>query len=147
MPRLILAGSLFALCISPMTLSGAREKTLVRSVWEGVYTIGQAARGKEIFERECAVCHSAKPGASAGDGSVPSLIGADFHYRWADSSIAYLIDTIRQTMPEAAPNTLSLQEYTLVTTYLLELNGYPAGTLELDATNRKGLEQIFIQQM
>lgn len=91
------------------------------------------------------MCHSDTHGETAGDGSAPSLIGEEFSFRWNDSSVAYLVDTIRQTMPEAAPNSLSLKEYVQVTTYLFKLNGFPAGTVKLDYMNRANLEKIFIQ--
>ena len=58
----------------------------------------------------------------AGHSAAPSLVGEAFSYRWAVSSITDLFDTIRQTMPEAAPNSLSTEEYAAVTAYLLKLN-------------------------
>ena len=141
--RTCLLLAIFTWSVTPVE---ATEPTEAWSVWEGVYTESQATRGKVVFDRQCSVCHSAKQGETAGDGTVPSLIGEDFSYRWEDSSMAYLMDTIRQTMPEAAPNSLSSQEYAAVTAYLLKLNQYPAGGVELDFANRKDLEQIFIRQ-
>ena len=135
------------LCTFAMTLLAATGPAQERSVWEGVYTDVQATRGEEVFVGACAQCHSHRLGETAGDGSAPSLIGEDFRFRWTGSSIAYLFATIRQTMPEAAPNSLSPREYAAVTAYLLKLNEYPAGAAELDHTERKSLEQIFIDEL
>ena len=43
------------------------------SVWDGIYTDGQAARGAAVYEKECAQCHG--PGG-AGGGMAPALTGA-----------------------------------------------------------------------
>ena len=137
---MVVFGILLMTWIAASTLGATRE----RSVWEGVYTDSQAQEGEGVFVRACAECHAAVPGQTAGDGSAATLIGGDFRFRWIGSSIAYLFDTIRQTMPEAAPNSLSPREYAVVTAYLLKLNGYPAGTVELDPAKREILEQIFI---
>ncbi len=49
-------------------------------------------------------------------------------------------------MPEAAPNSLSPREYAAVTAYLLKLNGYPAGGMEIDYAERKNMSRIFIDE-
>ena len=140
-PIAIVAGALLMVCTFAMTLLAATGPAQDRSVWEGAYTDAQATRGEKVFIRACAECHSHTLGETAGDGTAPSLIGEDFSFRWMGSSIAYLFDTIRQTMPEAAPNSLDPREYTAVTAYLLKLNEYPAGAAELDHTARKNLER------
>ena len=142
----IVAGALLMGCASSILLGGATGPAIERSVWEGVYTDAQASRGEEVFSRQCIECHADKPGQTAGDGSAPSLIGEDFRYRWTDASIADLFDAIRQTMPEAAPNSLSPSEYAAVTAYLLELNEYPAGEAELDPGEYKELGRIIIDE-
>ncbi len=145
-PITVVTGALWVVCASSMALHGATGSAKERSVWRGVYTEAQAIRGKEVFVRACAECHSEKLGDRTGDGTTPSLIGEDFSFRWNESSIVDLFDTVRQTMPEAAPNSLSPQEYADVTAYLLELNEYPAGAVELDYTEREILGQIFIDE-
>ncbi|MCZ6641919.1 MAG: cytochrome c [Gammaproteobacteria bacterium] len=139
----LITGALLLVAVSAMPLLGATQSI---SVWAGIYTDAQAARGKEVFIRACAECHATQPGEMAGDGTAPSLIGENFSYRWTDYSIVGLFDTIRQTMPEAAPNSLSPAEYADVTAYLLEINGYPVGTAELDYTQRERLGRTFIDE-
>ena len=91
-------------------------------VGAGLYTEAQATRGEAVFTRSCVTCHANGTGEVAGQSSAPSLFGEAFSVRWADSSEANLLDTIRQTMPDGAPNSLSLAEYADVTAYLLKLN-------------------------
>ncbi len=130
----------------PSTTPEPTASAPLHSIWQGVYTVAQATRGEEVFVRECVQCHSDKPGQTAGDGAVPSLVGEDFRFRWTDTSLVDLFDSISQTMPSAAPNSLSLQEYAAVTAYLLMLNGYPAGAAELDHAERKNLVRILIDE-
>ena len=135
--------ALLMVSVGVVPLLGATEPV---SIWEGIYTDVQAARGKEVFIRACVECHSNQLGEMAGDGTAPSLLGETFSYRWTDYSIAGLFDTIRQTMPEAAPNSLGPAEYADVTAYLLKLNGYPAGASELDYAKRELLGRTFIDE-
>ena len=130
----------------PTQESVATASAQLHSIWQGVYTDVQATRGARVFVRECVQCHSDNAGATSGEGTATSLVGEDFRFRWTDSSIADLFDSISQTMPLSAPNSLSLREYSAVTAYLLRLNEYPAGTAELDHNARENLRGIFIDQ-
>ena len=94
----------------------------------------------------CVVCHAVTEGAVAGHGPTPSLIGEDFEFRWLDAALADLFDTIRQTMPEAAPNSLSADEYAQLTAYILQLNSYPAGDRPIDPANRALLLDTYIEE-
>lgn len=104
------------------------------SVWDGVFTAQQANAGAKLFVEHCVACHSSKPGEMSGHGPAPAVIGADFAFRWQDASVAELYESIRQTMPEGAPNSLSVAQYGALTAYVLQLNGYPAGDKNLDAS-------------
>lgn len=115
-------------------------------MWDGVYTNTQAKRGEVVFTRSCIACHANKPGEAGGHGPAPSVMGEDFSFRWTDVAIVDLFDTIRQTMPEAAPNSLSAAEYADVTAYLLKLNNYPSGAAELDPAERDVLQLIYIDE-
>jgi mono/diheme cytochrome c family protein len=131
--------TLICWALSP-TMSIAQEA----SVWDGAYTPVQAASGKKLFTTHCVACHSDQPGGSSSHGPAPSLLGKDFSFRWVDTSLADLFDVIRQTMPQAAPNSLSSQEYADVTAYLLQINAFPAGTTVLDPSDREHLLQTYI---
>ena len=114
------------------------------SVWQGVYTTVQADAGKVLFAQHCASCHADKAGASAGHDAAPAIVGAGFRERWLDASIADIFDTVRQTMPVAAPNSLSPQEYADLTAFILALNEYPAGTRVLQADAYDAMLDTFI---
>ena len=61
----------------------AQEK---RSVWDGVYSEEQAARGKDEYEYNCGNCHIHDlSGDSIKD--VPALAGPDFMAKWAGKSV------------------------------------------------------------
>ncbi|MDA1075235.1 MAG: cytochrome c [Proteobacteria bacterium] len=135
--RAVLALTCWAL--SP-TMGLAQEA----SVWDGVYTKVQAESGKRLFTTHCIACHSDEPGGVSGHGPAPSVIGKDFNFRWVDTSIADLFDVIRQTMPQAAPNSLSSQEYADITAYLLQINAFPTGSALLDPSDRERMLQTYI---
>ena len=111
-----------------------------------MYTEAQAASGGQLFTTHCKACHSDVVGEVGGHGPAPALVGEDFTFRWLDSAVLDILDTIRQTMPEAAPNSLSAEEYAAVTAYILQLNGYPAGESELDAAARQRLMELYIEE-
>jgi mono/diheme cytochrome c family protein len=98
------------------------------SVWDGVFTDEQATRGEIAYEQECATCHLAD---LLGDGIAPALTGAAFDFRWSDLSIGDMFASLRATMPQGAPASLSPQGYVDIISYLLTKNDFPAGDMEL----------------
>lgn len=110
------------------------------TVWDGVFTEEQAARGETAYEQECATCHLAD---LLGDGIAPALTGAAFDFRWSDLSVGDMFVAIRATMPQGAPASLSPQGYADVVSYLLMKNDFPAGDAELP-TDEEALNAILI---
>jgi hypothetical protein len=53
------------------------------------------------------------------------------------------MQTIRQTMPQEAPNSLAADAYVDIVTYLFKANGSPAGAAELTA-DRANLQQVLV---
>jgi len=100
-----------------------------RSVWDGVYTKAQAARGQSLYSEECAKCHGQN--LAGGDGS-PELVGPDFVGRWSGKSVGDLYQIIRKTMPTDDPGHLSTRQYAALAAYLLNMNDFPAGEKDLD---------------
>ena len=49
---------------------------------------------------------------------------------------AGLLDVIANTMPQSDPGSLKPAEYAAVTAYIMQQNGYPAGTAALANSNR-----------
>jgi hypothetical protein len=106
-----------------------------RTVWDGVYTTAQAARGRAQYEQTCATCHS------SGEG--PSLVGDSFLRRWFEDSLDVVFTKIRNTMPENAPGSLAESAYVDLLGFILEANGFPSGAEEL-TPNAEQLAGILI---
>lgn len=98
------------------------------SVWEGVYTEEQAARGKVDYLKACASCHRESLG---GDNFAPPLAGNGFVAQWSDQSLGDLLSKIRTTMPLDSPGSLSTQENVDILAYLLQANRFPPAKEEL----------------
>jgi len=131
------------ICILPITSSWSQNATT--EIWKGIYSQEQSSYGKNLFVTHCIACHSDTPDQSEIHGSAPGLIGEDFSFRWTDSAVLDLYDSIRQTMPQAAPSSLSEMEYAAITAYLLAINGYPAGEDSINPSQRELLLEIYIE--
>jgi len=98
-----------------------------RSITESVYSVGQAARGQQLYKAQCAACHgNAMEGASG-----PPLIGDSFLSNWSAHSLASLVDKIQKTMPFNLPGSLSRSQSTDLAAYVLQVGKFPAGQAEL----------------
>lgn len=101
------------------------------SVWDGVYTKEQAARGKETYVVFCANCHADDlAGTNSGDSGAPPLKGDTF---MKGSTVGALQSKIRKSMPQDAPGTMKDADVTEIVAYILEANGFPAGATPLPA--------------
>jgi mono/diheme cytochrome c family protein len=109
-------------------------------VWSGVYTEAQASRGQAIYRQACAHCHSED---LLGERSAPALVGQPFTARWANLSVDEMLQVIRRTMPQEAPDSLGTQGYVDLISYVLKVNGAQAGAAELPAEAAK-LQQILV---
>jgi mono/diheme cytochrome c family protein len=112
-----------------------------RSVWDGVYTGEQAARGKKSYNSQCARCHGEN---LLGNDDAPPLVDQDFLDNWNGRSVGSLVEYTRKKMPSDGPGKLSRQLCTDVIAYLLSANGYPAGEHNLEA-DVESLDQIQIE--
>jgi mono/diheme cytochrome c family protein len=97
------------------------------SVLDGAYTSGQARRGQEQFERNCATCHGRELGGLLG----PSLKGDRFIDQWREFPLEVLVNDMRKQMPQSSPGSLPASAYVDIAAYLLEVNGLPSGSQEL----------------
>ena len=105
-----------------------------RSVWDGVYTEGQAARGQTVFMAFCASCHSAS-----------EFNGDPFLGAWDASTALDLFSTMQTKMPMDNPGSLKPEEYVDVVAYFFRGNAFPAGKDEL-TTDRELLKLIRIER-
>jgi mono/diheme cytochrome c family protein len=109
---------------SAATTSG---QSASRSVWDGVYTPAQAARGSALYEQHCAMCH----GPSLQGADAPPLTGVEFTGNWNGLTLGALADRIRTAMPPDNPGTLSAQERADVIAHILNVGAFPPGDTEL----------------
>jgi mono/diheme cytochrome c family protein len=96
-------------------------------IWAGVYTTAQADRGRAVVEAHCGECHH--DDLSGGEG--PALVGPTFMLKWEMQSIERLFHKIRDTMPEVGSTVVTEAEKLDTVAYILQQNGFPAGSKEL----------------
>ena len=100
-----------------LLVSGANADP--RTLNEGVYTEEQAEAGEELYAENCLTCHDKKyfrPVLEAWDGQPLSI----------------LYTVMSTSMPESNPGALPRKDYVDILAYILSLNRYPAGDVELD---------------
>ena len=114
------------MCVLSLAGNAAAQGT--GSIWDGVYTAAQAARGKTTFEGTCARCHNPE---LTGSERGPALKGGTFLSNWEDDSLEAIFNKIRDTMPPIGPNTLNEDIKIDILAYILQANAYPAGTTDL----------------
>jgi mono/diheme cytochrome c family protein len=114
-----------------------------KTIWDGVLTSEQAARGKERYEKACASCHKAD---LLGESAAPPLVGSQFVDRWVGSNLDDLVTTIRRSMPQDAPDSLGTAGYVDIVGYLLTVNGSPAGSRELPLEPEALKQILFTRQ-
>lgn len=108
--------------------AGALAQT-TRSVWDGVYTAGQARRGQDLYAKECASCHGSD---LTGGESAPALAGPGFLSNWTTLTVGDLFERTRVSMPQNDPGKLPRAQVADLTAYLLSANRFPEGKAELD---------------
>ena len=125
---LVLAGMVTAAALatsaSAQTPDGGSENA--QTVWQGVYTPQQAARGQSEYTTHCGSCHRDDLGAYDG-----VLKGSRFMEKYREAPLALLFEKIKTTMPRGAAGTLTDQSYVDIVSYVLKANDFPAGTSEL----------------
>lgn len=93
-----------------------------RSTNQGVYSREQWMRGRDVYAGLCAGCHPAI-----------THVGPMFTTSWTGKRLSDLFGFLRERMPKNDPGSLSEQDYVDVMSYMLRLNGMPAGIDELPA--------------
>ena len=106
-----------------------------KTVWDGVYTAEQAARGQSVFnisggaipQSACRDCHAEDLTGARG----PALTGNRFMESWSEDSLSSLFTMIKTDMPRNDRGVLSDTQYLDIVAYIFQVNGFPAGTEEL----------------
>ncbi len=98
------------------------------SVWDGVYTAEQAARGATLYASECSSCHASD---LEGTGPMPALSGDNFRKEWNGQSVGDLFERMAVSMPADQPGKLSRAQDADVLAFILKSNDFPAGKTEM----------------
>jgi mono/diheme cytochrome c family protein len=117
---LCLAG--FAFLFSP-----PEHAAQTRSLTDKVYSAGQAARGQQTYQAQCAECH----GRAMDGGSGPPLVGESFLANRSAQPLSNLVEKIQKTMPFNLPGSLSRQQSIDLAAYILQSGRFPAGPTDL----------------
>jgi S-disulfanyl-L-cysteine oxidoreductase SoxD len=117
--------ALLFLAYAATSLVAAQTTTARRTVWDGVYTEAQAARGATAFGLSCSRCHTL-----AAAGQSP-LAGDAFWKSFAQKSVGDLLDYVSANMPNGAGGSLNETAYRDIVAALLKANDFPAGSTEL----------------
>ena len=124
---------LAAAIVIVFTVSVGRSQDM-KSVKAGVYTAEQADRGIALFKNKCASCHA------------PNRFTDDlFYMSFAGKPMWEMFDVISDSMPEDDPGGLKPEEYADVISYLLKLNGFPAGQTDLP-TSKDALSLLLFEK-
>ena len=107
-------------CLSLSLVHSLAAQAPSKSVKAGVYTAAQADRGQVLYRSKCASCHA------------PNRFTDDLFYTsFAGKPLWEMFDVISDTMPEDSPGSMKPEEYVDVMAYLLKLNAFPTGDVEL----------------
>jgi quinoprotein glucose dehydrogenase len=140
--RAIAIAFLVWLPLAAVRLGGQGPSAAGPSVWDGVFSDGQAARGRGFFIEHCAMCH----GADLRGGEAKALVERQFWTDWQETTVDYLFSQISKNMPfsedGSLAGTLGESSYLAIVAHILNSNGFPAGERELTAASSRGVRIV-----
>jgi mono/diheme cytochrome c family protein len=86
----------------------------------GLFSQAQATRGRDQFRSMCTECHT------SGEFSDNA-----FKVKWSRRSVGDLYEFIHTSMPDDAPGILTEAQAIDLTAYILESNGFPPGSRQM----------------
>lgn len=127
--------------VFPALVGSAPQARTVTSVWDGVYTAGQARRGANLYAKTCKSCHGAQ---LEGEGQARPLSGDEFTGNWDKQAVDDLFEIVQATMPADKPGSLTRAQNADILAYVFQANQFPAGKTELPS-DAEALKQIRIE--
>ena len=116
----------FSLVAQPFRAAEGVQKTTN----DGVYSKAQADGAKARFDKICAECHAFTVAAKKKPKDLP-LGDEPFVQDWDGRALGELITTIVLTMPNDGSAVVSDPEAVDLVAYILQQNGFPAGSAPL----------------
>lgn len=107
-----------------------------------LYTADQSKAGEDVFEQNCAMCHGEDLSGAAG----PALVGQAFANAGNKYTIGSVFTEVAEQMPAGQPASLTHEQYEDVFAYILEKNGYPAGSTKLDYATASSSKDSLVSQ-
>jgi mono/diheme cytochrome c family protein len=135
--------TLLSLLLSGTLTAAVAHQATPPSIWSGVFSDAQAARGERAYQASCAACHGQQ--LVSVDSESPSLTGPRFKANWIGKTIAERYQRMRKSMPPGAPGSLDEQTDLDIVAFILQFNGYPSGDQEL-GLDTAVLEAIVIEK-
>ncbi len=124
--RLVLsAGAALWLCAAAPAAGNAQGTDSTaggkpRTTNDTLFTLDQAKRGKDVYAGFCNSCHA-----------TSSHTGPNFQQNWIGKTLADLFTYLSEKMPENNPGSLSTDQNRDVLAYIMQLNAWPSGSVEL----------------
>jgi S-disulfanyl-L-cysteine oxidoreductase SoxD len=122
-PAVLCTLTLTAVSIQFTTLSAQRTRT----IWDGIYTDEQAARGRALFMTTCASCHKEDLSGDRG----PALVGDAFFSRFEADNVRRMFTSVSERMPQDNRGVLKPSQYIDLIAFIFQTNKFPPGALEL----------------
>jgi cytochrome c553 len=125
-----LSAALFAAASTTLQSAPVQQtRAAAATAWSGIFTTQQVSNGKSSYDGVCARCHGVQ--LTGGTDGGPALKGSSFLAHWDGDTLASLYIKIRDTMPRNTPGTISEEVKIEILAYLLQQNGFPAGSAAL----------------
>ena len=117
--------------------SDPRSDLQEQTVKTGIYSKEQAERGKAVYDKICAACHTFKPSEKSKDN--PDLGGDAFLNKWDKKTVHELATVIYTTMPNDGSAVITEEQTADVIAFILQQNNFPTGDqpFKWDASARK----------
>jgi polar amino acid transport system substrate-binding protein len=128
----LLGGSLvvWATVLAFSTAGPAQASAPQATSNEGLYTKAQADGAKKQFDKICADCHPFTVAAKKKPKDLP-LGEEPFFEQWTGRPLTELVTLIALTMPNDGSAVVTEEEAVDLVAYILQQNGYPAGSKPL----------------
>src|SRR5687767_4435313 len=115
--RASLACTLAWLMVSWIGSASTSAQAPRKTIWDGIYSAAQAARGNTAYGKHCAGCHGNELKGLNANG--PALVGPRFIETWEGNLFA-LFDRMRSPMPLAEDVTVPDPEVLDMLAFILQ---------------------------
>lgn len=113
------------------------------TIWAGVYTDQQAARGQVFYAAACTECHG-KELEGVPDEGEPALASAGFMVEWDGQTMADLVRHIH-TKPNDNPGDMDPDTAVALAAFILHQNSVPSGRSPLSTDAKEQAKILFTQ--